>query len=70
MAKNQFVLILKTNDLNILKNIISKSDIFIQNLMPGATERLGIGSSKLRSMYPSLSLVISVDMDKMVLTVK
>ena len=43
-----------TNDFNILKNIISKSDIFIQNLMPGATERLGIGSSKLRSMYPSL----------------
>ena len=43
-----------SNDLNILKNIISKSDIFIQNLMPGATERLGIGSSKLRSMYPSL----------------
>ena len=42
------------NDLNLLKNIISKSDIFIQNLMPGATQRLGICSSDLRKKYPSL----------------
>ena len=41
-------------DLLILKNIISKSDIFIQNLMPGATNRLGISSKSLREKYPSL----------------
>ena len=41
-------------DLLILKNIISKSDIFIQNLMPGATNRLGISSKILREKYPSL----------------
>ena len=41
-------------DLLILKNIISKSDIFIQNLMPGATNRLGISSKRLREKYPSL----------------
>ena len=43
-----------TEDLLILKNIISKSDIFIQNLMPGATNRLGISSESLREEYPSL----------------
>ena len=43
-----------TEDLLILKNIISKSDIFIQNLMPGATNRLGISSESLRKEYPSL----------------
>ena len=42
------------NDLNLLEKIISKSDIFIQNLMPGATERLGISSSILRKKHPSL----------------
>ena len=41
-------------DLLILKNIISKSDIFIQNLMPGATNRLGISSKSLREKYNSL----------------
>ena len=41
-------------DFLILKNIISNSDIFIQNLMPGATNRLGISSESLRKKYPSL----------------
>ena len=43
-----------SKDLKTLKNIISKSDIFIQNLMPGATDRLGINSKKLRGQYPAL----------------
>ena len=42
------------DDLLILKKIISKSDIFIQNLMPGAINRLGISSKSLRDKYPSL----------------
>ena len=39
----------KAEDLQILKNMISKADIFIQNLMPGALERLGISTADLRS---------------------
>jgi len=39
----------QAEDLQILKNMISKADIFIQNLMPGALERLGISTADLRS---------------------
>ncbi len=41
-------------DLQILKNMISKADIFIQNLMPGALERLGISTADLRAADPRL----------------
>ena len=44
----------KAEDLQILKNMISKADIFIQNLMPGALERLGISTADLRSTDPRL----------------
>ena len=48
-GKESVVLNLKNvNDLRILKNMISKADIFIQNLMPGALERLGLSTSQLR----------------------
>ena len=39
----------QADDLQILKNMISKADIFIQNLMPGALERLGLSSTELRA---------------------
>ena len=29
-------------------------DVFIQNLAPGATDRLGLGSSRLRAEFPRL----------------
>ena len=44
----------QAEDLQILKNMISKADIFIQNLMPGALERLGISTADLRSTDPRL----------------
>ena len=54
-GKESVCLNIKNNDdLTILKNIISKSDIFIQNLMPGATNRLGISSKSLREKLPTL----------------
>ena len=42
------------DDLQILKNMVSKADIFMQNLMPGALERLGLSSAELRATDPSL----------------
>lgn len=44
----------QAEDLQILKNMISKADIFIQNLMPGALERLGISTAGLRAADPRL----------------
>lgn len=41
-------------DLNILKNIIKKADILIQNLAPGAFERLGLNLKELRDEFPKL----------------
>jgi itaconate CoA-transferase len=34
--------------------MLAKADVFIQNLAPGATERLGIGSAALRERFPRL----------------
>jgi len=54
-GKESVVLDLKqAGDLNILKNMIGKADIFIQNLMPGALERLGLSMADLRVSYPKL----------------
>ena len=43
-----------TDDLTMLHRMMSKADIFIQNLMPGAVERLGFSSQSLRDTYPRL----------------
>jgi itaconate CoA-transferase len=37
-----------------LKRIISRADVFVQNLAPGAIERLGIGQESLRADNPRL----------------
>ena len=42
------------DDLAMLHRMISKADIFIHNLMPGAIERLGFSSQSLRDTYPRL----------------
>ena len=44
----------QADDLQILKNMISQADIFIQNLMPGALERLGLATADLRAADPLL----------------
>jgi len=46
------------DDLALLKAMIAKADIVIQNLAPGATDRLGVGSKTLCAQRPEL---ISVD---------
>ena len=43
-----------SQDFKIFENILSKSDILIQNLAPGAFDRLGLNLNKLRKKYPSL----------------
>jgi len=42
------------NDAVFLQRLLSKADIFIQNLAPGAAARSGFGSSVLRKKFPRL----------------
>lgn len=42
------------DDLSILRNMLAEADVFIQNLAPGAMERLGLGIDGLRSAFPRL----------------
>ena len=54
-GKESIALDLKNSeDFKIFENIISKSDILIQNLAPGAFDRLGLNLDELRKKYPSL----------------
>jgi crotonobetainyl-CoA:carnitine CoA-transferase CaiB-like acyl-CoA transferase len=54
-SKESLVLDLKDqDDLSGLKNIIKKADVFVQNLAPGAIERLGLGAEELRATNPKL----------------
>jgi len=41
-------------DLQIFKQMLSKADVFIQNLMPGALDRLGVSMTDLRQADPRL----------------
>lgn len=41
-------------DRSILMNMVSRADVFIQNLAPGAVERLGFGAETLRERFPGL----------------
>jgi crotonobetainyl-CoA:carnitine CoA-transferase CaiB-like acyl-CoA transferase len=38
----------------ILEKLLGKADVFLQNLAPGAVDRLGLGSTELRSRFPRL----------------
>ncbi|WP_030166044.1 MULTISPECIES: CaiB/BaiF CoA-transferase family protein [Actinomycetes] len=42
---------------DVVRNLVSKADVFIQNLAPGAAERLGLGADELRSTQPELVVV-------------
>ncbi len=54
-GKESIALNLKqADDLQLLERMLAKADVFIQNLAPGATERLGIGSAALRARHPRL----------------
>ena len=39
---------------DVLHRLLERADVFMQNLAPGAAERLGAGSSTLRARYPRL----------------
>lgn len=38
----------------IMRRLLSKADVFVQNLVPGAAERLGLGADRLRRDHPRL----------------
>jgi crotonobetainyl-CoA:carnitine CoA-transferase CaiB-like acyl-CoA transferase len=44
-------------DRELLYAMVEKADVFIQNLAPGAAERMGFGSSQLRERFPRLITV-------------
>ena len=41
-------------DRALVEAMLAKADVFIQNLAPGATTRLGLGADELRARYPRL----------------
>jgi itaconate CoA-transferase len=38
----------------ILRKLMERADVFVQNLAPGAAERLGLGAAELRARHPRL----------------
>jgi itaconate CoA-transferase len=54
-SKESLVLDLKDEqELAGLKKILADADVFVQNLAPGAAERLGLGAEELRAVNPKL----------------
>ena len=54
-GKESVALDLKSGeDLALLQRMLARADVFIQNLAPGAADRLGIGSATLRERHPRL----------------
>ena len=54
-GKESIVLDVKhPQDRALLDSLLAQADVFIQNLAPGATERLGMGSATLRARHPRL----------------
>ena len=54
-GKESIALDLKNPDeMKILKQLLASADVFIQNLMPGALERLGVSMANLRTENPAL----------------
>jgi itaconate CoA-transferase len=41
-------------NLGIVHELLARSDIFVQNLAPGAADRLGLGAAALKERYPRL----------------
>lgn len=56
-SKESLTLDLKSDDgKEILKSLLAKADVFIHNLAPGATDRLGFGTETIKKEYPALSV--------------
>lgn len=57
-GKESAVLDLKTqDDMRLLRRMLAKADVFVQNLAPGASRRLGLGAAKLTREFPRLIVV-------------
>jgi len=54
-SKESLTLDLKRGEAKeVLRRLIEKADVFVQNLAPGAADRLGFGTQELRAKYPQL----------------
>ena len=54
-SKESLALDLKNPEhLQVLKQLIAKADVLVQNLAPGATTRMGLDASSLRAAHPRL----------------
>jgi itaconate CoA-transferase len=54
-SKESLALDLKqAKDLEIVRRLIARADVFVQNLAPGAADRLGLSSGALRDAHPRL----------------
>jgi itaconate CoA-transferase len=54
-SKESLTLDLKHADAaTILERLLARCDVFVQNLAPGATDRLGLGSETLRRQHPRM----------------
>jgi crotonobetainyl-CoA:carnitine CoA-transferase CaiB-like acyl-CoA transferase len=54
-SKESLTLDLKRDEArDVLARLIGRADVFVQNLAPGAAERLGLGVQQLRATYPRL----------------
>lgn len=57
-GKESLVLDLKTaDDMAVLHALLAKADVFVQNLLPGAVDRLGVGAGLLAQTHPRLITV-------------
>ena len=54
-SKESLALDLKNpKHLEVLKALVAKADVLVQNLAPGATQRMGLGATELMARFPRL----------------
>ena len=54
-SKESIALDLKTDaGRRVMQALVATADVFVQNLAPGAAERLGLGAAQLRASHPGL----------------
>jgi itaconate CoA-transferase len=54
-SKESLTLDLKRDEArDVLARLLARADVFVQNLAPGAADRLGLGAAELRTSYPTL----------------